>query len=81
MYTSFMTNTDGFIPLTPEHDRGFSDTPDDERRGPFSVMDSSEYSPVSDVEQELQEVKTEDQSELLRLAQSAQVLTQRRPTT
>jgi hypothetical protein len=38
-------------------------------------LDSSEYSPVSDVEQEPREVKTEDQAESLRLVQSAQVLT------
>jgi hypothetical protein len=45
------------------------------------VMESSEYSPVSGVEQEPREVKTEDQAELLRLAQSAQVLTHHQPTT
>jgi hypothetical protein len=68
-------------PSTTEYDRGHSDTSDDERRGPPSVMDSSEYSPVSDVEQEPREVKTEDQAELLRLVQAAQMLTQRRQTT
>jgi hypothetical protein len=52
-------------PNTSEYDRGFSDTSDDKRRGSFSARDSSEYcSPVSDVEQELREVKTEDQAEL-----------------
>jgi hypothetical protein len=47
-------------------------------------MDNSEYSPVtpvSDVEQDPREVKTEDQAESLRLAQYAQVFTQHRPTT
>jgi hypothetical protein len=34
----------------------------------FSVMNSSEYSPVSGREQEPREIKTEDQAELLRLA-------------
>jgi hypothetical protein len=68
-------------PSTTEYDRGFSDTSDDERRGLFSVMNSSEYSPVSGVAQEPREVKTEDQAELLCLAQSAQVLTQHQPTT
>jgi hypothetical protein len=86
---STVTNEDRFIPLTPEnegasepstteYDRGHSDTSDDEGRGPSNVMDSSEYSPVSDAEQE---VKTEDQAELLHLAQSAQMLTQHQPKT
>jgi hypothetical protein len=78
---STVTNENGFTPLTPVNDRGYSDTSDDERRGPCSVMDSSEYSPVSDVEQEPREAKTEDQAELLRLAQFAQILTQHQPTT
>jgi hypothetical protein len=78
---STVTNESGFTPLTPVNDRGYSDTSDDERRGSFSVMDSSEYSPVSDVEQEPREVKTEDQAELLRLAQSTQVFTQHQLTT
>jgi hypothetical protein len=38
--------------------RGHSDTPDDERIGPPSVMDSSEYPPVSDVKQEAREANT-----------------------
>jgi hypothetical protein len=76
-----MTNESGFAPLTPENERGFSGTSDDEGRGPLSVIDSSEYSPVSDVEQESREVKTEGQAELLRLAQFSQVLTQHQPTT
>jgi hypothetical protein len=76
-----VTNESGFIPLTPVNDRGHSDTSDDERRGPCGMMDSSEYSPVSDVEQEPREVKTEDQAELLRLAQCAQTPTQHQPTT
>jgi hypothetical protein len=61
--TSTMTNEDRFIPLTPENekasepsttecDRGHSDTSDDEGRSSSNVMDSSEYSPVSDAEQE-----------------------------
>jgi hypothetical protein len=65
-----VTTKGQFIPLTPEiekasgpstteYDRGHSDTSDDERRGPPSVMDSSEYSPVSGVEQEPREVKAE----------------------
>jgi hypothetical protein len=40
-------------------------------------MESSEYSPVSGVEQERRKIKTED----LRLAQSVQVLTQHQPAT
>jgi hypothetical protein len=78
---STVTKEGRSIPLTPENDRGHSDTPDDKRRGPSSVMDSSEYSPVSGVEQEPREVKTEDQADLLRLAQSVQVLTRRRSAT
>jgi hypothetical protein len=85
-------------PLTPEigkadgssateYDRGFSDTSDGERRGsgrdPFSVINSSEYSPVSDAELELREVETEGHAELLRAwrAQSDQGLKRRRSTT
>jgi hypothetical protein len=75
--TSTMTNEDGFTPLTPENDRGHSDTSDDERRGSSSVMDSSEYPPVSDAEQEPRKFKTED----VRMAQSVQVLTHHQPTT
>jgi hypothetical protein len=83
---STVTNESGFTSLTPVSDRGHSDTSDDEGRGSFSVMNSSEYAPVSDVEQEPREVKTEGQAELLtrellRLAQFAQMLTQHRPTT
>jgi hypothetical protein len=66
-------------PLTPDGkgasesgatkcNRGYSDTPDDERRGPPSVMDISGYSPVSGVEQEPREFKTEDQAELMHMA-------------
>jgi hypothetical protein len=86
------------LPLTPEiwkadgssateYDRGFSDTSDDERRGSwrdsFSVINSSEYSPVSDAELELREVETEGHAELLRAwrAQSDQMLRPRRSTT
>ena len=60
-------------------DRGHSDTSDDEGIGPSNVMDmdSSEYSPVSDVEQEPRKVKTED----LRVAQAVQVLTQHQQAT
>jgi hypothetical protein len=72
-----VTNGDRFIPLTPEiekasgpstteYDRGYSDTSDDEGRDQSNVMDSSEYSPVSDAEQEPRKVKTED----LRMAQA-----------
>jgi hypothetical protein len=74
-------------PSTTEYDRGFSDTPDDKRRGsgrdPFSVINSSEYPPVSDAEQELREVETEGHAELLRTwrAQSDQMIIQHRSTT
>jgi hypothetical protein len=80
---STMTNESGFTPQTPENEREVSDTSGDEGRGSPSVIDSSEYSPVSDVKQGLRKVKTEGQAEvcILRLAQSAQVLTQHQPTT
>ena len=85
---SAVTNEDRFIPLTPEietaggpstteYDRGYSGTSDDEGRGQSNVMGSSEYSPVSDAEQEPRKFKTED----LRMAQALQVLTHRRQTT
>jgi hypothetical protein len=43
------------------------------------VRESSEYSPVSDVEPELRKVKVK--TEELRLAQSVQMLAQHQPTT
>jgi hypothetical protein len=64
-------------PSTTEYDRGYSDTSDDEGRGQSNVMDSSEYSPVSDAEQEPRNLKTEG----LLLAQYTQGLKRRRSTT
>jgi hypothetical protein len=100
---STMTTKGRFIPLTPpltpdigkadgpsttEYGRGYSDTSDDERRGPgrdsFSAINSSEYTPVSsvsDAEQELREVRTEGHAELLRLAQSGHQMPKRRRST
>jgi hypothetical protein len=49
------------------------DTSDDD--GACGVADSSDYSPVSDVEQEQQGIKTEVEPEVLRMA-PVQVLTQ-----
>ena len=62
-----MIGKNSFSPVT-ESDRDFSDTPDDEGVGKSNAADSSQYSPVSDVEPEQQEVKTEVEAELLRMA-------------
>jgi hypothetical protein len=78
-----VTDADRFSPLTQDDegaskssmtrsDRGHSDTSDDEGIGLSNMMDSSEYSPVSDVEQEPRKVKTES----LRMAQAVQALTE-----
>ena len=85
---STVTNENGFTPLTPVNDRGYSDTSEEERTGPSEMRGSSEYSPgsaswrpgyspVSDVEPEQQKAKTEE----LCLAQSVQGLTRRRSAT
>ena len=85
---STVTSEGQFIPLTPDnekasessttkYDRDYSDTSEDEGTGPSKVRESSEYSPVSDVEPDQRQVKTEE----LRLAQSAQMITQHQPTT
>ena len=81
---------------TAEYDRSYSDTPDDGRRGQPNVMGSSEYSPVSDAEQEPREVAGSSEyspvsgveqeprkvkTESLRMAQAVQVLTQHQQAT
>jgi hypothetical protein len=75
---STVIDKEPFSPVTGESDRGFSDTLEDEGAGSSRTAGSSEYSPVSDAEQEQpevkSEVKTEVEPEVLCMAQTIQAL-------